>query len=212
MKYEAPPIRALAEEDATFRGIRALKAMTFGLSCLIRGSWLAWETGWVAAEAEHCECDEGLWGAEPERDSGNESDLGVHGLDAAVGQTVLDRGEDRGPVFQDRALQADERGDAAAAGPADPLLERVWRLVGGELEYEPEPFFQEVPAVQGRVGLRDPVELGLLMLGEVLGVLPQRVPGTLQAVAVNFSDPDAKSTRNLHGCKFRAEMTVSAGK
>lgn len=87
----------------------------------------------VGAEVEHREGDEGLRGAEPERDAGDESDLGVHGLDAPVGEVVLDGGEDRGAVFHDRALQADERGDAAAAGPADPVLERAGASVLGLL-------------------------------------------------------------------------------
>ncbi len=45
-----------------------------------------------------------------------------------VGEVLLDGGEDGGAVFHDRALQADESGDAAAAGPADPVFERA----GGE--------------------------------------------------------------------------------
>ena len=49
-------------------------------------------------------------------------DLGVDRLDAPDRRAVLDRGKDRGLVFDDPALQVDEGGDAAAAGPADPGL------------------------------------------------------------------------------------------
>src|SRR4051812_7581241 len=54
---------------------------------------------------------------------GDESDLGVDRLDPAVREAVLDRGEDRGLVFHDPALQVDECPDSAAAGPADPDVE-----------------------------------------------------------------------------------------
>jgi hypothetical protein len=64
----------------------------------------------------------GLGDLKTERDSGDEPDLGVDRLDAPVRQAVLDRGKDRGLVFDDPALQVDKGGDAAAAGPADPGL------------------------------------------------------------------------------------------
>lgn len=70
----------------------------------------------VAAEVEHGQGDEGVGGLEAEGDAGDEADLGVDRFDAAVGQAMLDRGEDRGLVFDDAALQVDEGGDAAAAG------------------------------------------------------------------------------------------------
>ena len=44
----------------------------------------------------------------------------------AVGQAVLGPGQDRGLVFHDPALQLHESIDPAAAGPADPLLQRSW--------------------------------------------------------------------------------------
>ena len=68
--------------------------------------------------------------------------------------------------------------DPAAAGPADPPVQglgvpRSW----ASLEDQPEAFFEQVGAVQPGVGLGDPGELGLLLVGEVLRVLPQRVAG-----------------------------------
>ena len=56
------------------------------LFCWIRGSGSAWEGGWVAAECEECEGDEGFGSVEAERDSGEESDLGVGRLDEGVGE------------------------------------------------------------------------------------------------------------------------------
>ena len=138
----------------------------------------------MAAEGEHGEGDQGVGDVEAERDAGDESDLGVDRFDPAVGQAVLDRGEDRGPVFHDPALQVDEGGDAAAAGPADPVVERRGCLGRVETEDQPEAFFEQVGPVQPGVGLGDPGELGLLLVGEVLRVLPQRVPGMLQRFGV----------------------------
>src|SRR5665811_95138 len=48
------------------------------------------------------------------------------------------------------------------------------------LEDHPQTLFEQVGAVELRVGGGDPGEFDLLVLGEVLGVLPQRVPGSLQ--------------------------------
>ena len=116
----------------------------------------------VAAEGEHREGDEGVGGSEAERDPGDQADLGVDRLDAPVGQAVLDRGEDRRLVFDDAALQVDERRDAAAAGPADPGLECLDGLVVGKLEDGSQAFFERVGAVQPGVGLGDPGQLGPL--------------------------------------------------
>ena len=60
---------------------------------------------------------------------------------------MLDRGEDRGLVLDDAALELNEGFDTAAAGTADPGLERLDGLVVGELEDQPEAFFEEVGAV-----------------------------------------------------------------
>ena len=74
----------------------------------------------MAAEAEHREGDQGVGCSESERDSGDESDLGIHRFDPAVGEAVLDRGEDRSPVLDDRFLQLHERGDPATARASAP--------------------------------------------------------------------------------------------
>ena len=57
----------------------------------------------MSAEAEHREGDQGVGGLEAERDPGDESNLGVDGLGASVGQAVFDRGEDPVTVRGDRA-------------------------------------------------------------------------------------------------------------
>lgn len=87
-------------------------------------------------------------------------------------------------MFHDSALQGDERGDAAAASPADPAVEHFF--AGGTLEHEchPQALVQQVGAVQARIGLGDPGRLLVLAVGEVLRVLPQRVAGVLECPGV----------------------------
>jgi hypothetical protein len=48
----------------------------------------------------------------------------------------------------------------------------------------PQTFLEQVGAMQGRVGLGDPRDLCLLVAAEPSRVLPQRVPGLDQLVAV----------------------------
>ena len=55
----------------------------------------------MAAEAEHGQSDEGVGGFEAEGDAGDEPDLGVDRFGAAVGQSVLDRGQVRRGVRDD---------------------------------------------------------------------------------------------------------------
>src|SRR5207244_621944 len=89
-----------------------------------------------------------------------------------------------GAVTNDFALQRDEDGDAAAAGPADPAVERVFAGLAFEREHQPQAFFEQVGAVQSRIAFGDPGELGLLTAGEVLRVLPQRVAGSFECLGV----------------------------
>ena len=119
----------------------------------------------MASEAEHGECDQGVGGFESERDAGDESDLRIHRLDTAVGEPVLDGGEDRGPVGHDASLQFHERGNPAPSGPPHPLVEGLGGLVVRQFEDHAQTFFQVVGPAQGGVGLHDPGELDLLFLG-----------------------------------------------
>lgn len=79
----------------------------------------------MTAKVEEREGDQGFGGLEPERDPGDQADLGVGRLDESVGQVVLDRGQDPGAVFDDALLQLHECRDPAAAGPADPPVQGV---------------------------------------------------------------------------------------
>ena len=67
-----------------------------------------------------------------------------------------------------------------APGPAEPGVQQLLAFFSLEPEYLAELLFEQVGPEQLVVDLRDPGELGLLPVGEVLGVLPQRVAGALE--------------------------------
>ena len=62
----------------------------------------------MAAEGEEGEGDEGFGSVEAEGDAGEEPDLGVGGLDEAVGETGVEGVVDRLSVFDDLAGELDE--------------------------------------------------------------------------------------------------------
>src|SRR6185312_892146 len=87
-----------------------------------------------------------------------------------------DGGEDLGAVANDATLQRNERFDAAAPCPGDPTVQCLAGLVGGQFEDRAQAFLEQVGAVEPWVGFGDPLHLHPLAVGEVLRVLPQRVP------------------------------------
>jgi len=93
---------------------------------------------------------------------------------------VLGRGEDPGVLVGDRPGELDGGSQAAAPGPLQPAVERLDGGVGREPVDLAELFCEQVGAEQRGVELLDPGELGLLAVGEVLGVLPEREPRALQ--------------------------------
>ena len=75
-------------------------------------------------------------------------------------------------------------GGFGMAGPGQPAGQGVLAGFPFEAEHVTQPFFEEVGAIEGRMGFRDPGELGCLADGQVIGVLPQRVAGTVEALGV----------------------------
>src|SRR3954449_215361 len=61
--------------------------------------------------------DEGAGGVEAEGAAGDQPNLGVDGLDASVGEAVLDRVDDPGALVGDRAGELDEGLEAASSCP-----------------------------------------------------------------------------------------------
>jgi len=68
-----------------------------------------------------------------ERSAGDQPDLGVDLLDPGVAQAVLDRGEDPGALFGDRAGELDEARQSAPSGPRQPAVQQPPGLRRGEL-------------------------------------------------------------------------------
>src|SRR2546427_10350736 len=144
----------------------------------------AWE-GWaVTTEAEHRERDQGLGGVEAEGTSGEQPDAGVDGLDQGVREAVLQGDQDGVDVVADGVAEALEGVDAGVPGPVQPELKEVNRLLEGKLEDEAEVLLQQVGTEQRLVDALDPVQLADLLVGEVLGVLPECPAGALELPCV----------------------------
>src|ERR1700694_5141897 len=93
-----------------------------------------------------------------------------------------DGGEDLRAVAHDATLERDEGFAGAAPCPGDPAAQCRAGFAGGEFEDCAQPFLEEVGAVEPRVVLGDPLQLHPLAVGEVLRVLPQRVPCASQCL------------------------------
>ncbi len=78
---------------------------------------------------------------------------------------MFDRGEDRGAVFDDAALEFHERGYAASSRLGDAFVEGFGGFVEGEFEDHSEALFEVVGAAEGGVGLDDRGELDVLFFG-----------------------------------------------
>ena len=116
--------------------------------------------------------------AEPS--AGDQPDLGVDLLDAGVRQPVSQRGLDPGALLGDRFCELDERLQAASSRPFQPTVEQLERLLDGDVVDLAQLLLEEVRAVDWCVQFLDERELRLLAAGQVLGVLPEREPGSLE--------------------------------
>src|SRR6266498_1903321 len=89
-------------------------------------------------------------------------------------------GLDGGPMLGDRPSEPDEGRDAAPPGPGQPRLQQHRRPYALEPEHQPKLLLEQVGAVQAIVDLGDPGKLAPLPAGQVLRVLPQRIPRALE--------------------------------
>ena len=116
---------------------------------------------------------------------------------------MLDRGEDRGPVFHDAASEFHERGDAATAGPADPFVECFACFIDRKFEDDAEAFFQVVGPAEGGVCLHNAGELDFLLRGENLRGLPKRIAGVLHPGGAGAIRARGVSFGGRPGCVWR---------
>ena len=104
-------------------------------------------------------------------------------------------------------------GDPAPAGPGDPSVEGFGGLVVGQFEDDAQAFFEVVGASEPRVGLHDPGELHLLLLGEIfagsssyadIGIIIMPMSGLCRVGVGAVLDPGRPGT-------IRAGRGVGAG-
>ncbi len=121
---------------------------------------------------------------------------------------MLDRGQDRRDVLNDRFLQFHEGRDPASAGAADPPVQGLFGLVDGHLKDQSQALFELVGAVEPRVGVGDPLQFGALLLGEVFRVLPQRVTGAVMPRARSVAGRGRASAGGLPGRRFSVARAI----
>lgn len=85
--------------------------------------WFPGQAEFDGAGGEHDQGEGGAGGVEPERASHDEAYPLVEALEAGVGQTEADRGEDPLAVFADGAPGLDERLEAGALHAGAPAVE-----------------------------------------------------------------------------------------
>ena len=124
---------------------------------------------------EHDERKRGLGGVEPVRAAGDEPDLVVERLGAALVDPEADRVEDPVAVFADRFAQADERLQAAAGQAGQRPVDEDRDVFEGEAGFEDaaDGFFERVGAPYLAAGGLESGERGGLSVGELLGRLEQ---------------------------------------
>ena len=93
---------------------------------------------------------------------------------------MSDRGLDPRSLLGDRARELHERRQPTPSGPRQPAVQESLCGRGRESVDLAELFFEQVRAVEPDVGLLDRGKLDGLAVGEVLGVLPDREPRTLE--------------------------------
>jgi len=117
---------------------------------------------------------------EPEGTAGEQSDAGVDRLDEGVGKPVLKGDEDGVDVVGDGVTEADEGVNAGTPCPLHPLFKEQDGVVEGQLKDESEVLLEQVGTEQWLVDALDPGQLADLLVGQVLGVLPERIARALQ--------------------------------
>jgi hypothetical protein len=104
---------------------------------------------------------------------------------------MVEGGVDGLAVSPDAAGQLDEHRDAAAARPGDPPVQGLLAFLAFDRKHMPQALFEQIGAIQAGIGFGDPGQLGGLAFGEVLGVLPQRIPGALEPPGPLMAGPGA---------------------
>ena len=105
--------------------------------------------------------------------------MGVGGLGQGVAQAVVEGVVDQRQEPLDGLGEGDELRDAAASGPGQPAGQQRPPAGALGLEGGAELLLEEVRPIQRVVDLRDARQGGLLVPGQIRGVLQQRPPAAL---------------------------------
>src|SRR6516225_7260406 len=132
-----------------------------------------WEVEGDGAAGEEDERECGLGAVKSVGAAGDEADLVVERLGAALVDPEPDRGEDPVAVFADRFAQPDERLQPAAGEAAEQPVDQDRDVLEGESGFEDaaDGFLECVGAPYLAAGGPDPGERGGLLVGELLGSL-----------------------------------------
>ena len=122
---------------------------------------------------EHDECERGLGRVKSVGPTDEETDFGVHSLDPAIVDSLLERVDDDPSALAHGVGHLHERGETAAQRPGDPAIEQFDSVLRREVAVEdgPELLFDLIGASDATTVAFESAELGLLSLGQVLGVL-----------------------------------------
>jgi len=143
-----------------------------------------WEVKGDGAAGEHDERECGLGGVKAVGAAGDEPDLVVECLGAALVDAEADRGEDPVAVFADRLAELDERLEPAAGEARQQPVDQDRDVLEGEpwLEDRADCFLERVGAPYLAACGFEPSERGGLLVGQVCRRFEQRPAGVLEAL------------------------------
>ena len=132
--------------------------------------------------------------------AGDEADLVVERLGAALVDAEADRGEDPVAVLADGCAEPDKRLEAAAGQAAEQPVDRHLDIVEVEAGFEDaaDGLFERVGAPHLAAGGLDPGEGGGLLVGQALGSLEQAPAGVLETLG-GLMVADERSSSNSRG-------------
>lgn len=113
--------------------------------------------------------------AETEGSTDDEFDLIIGGLGAGIGEAEPGSGNDSREVALDFLAQFLKHGDSAPLGPGHPFGKGTGDLIRASLEGQTQIFLEEVGPIEFGIGLGKKLQLGLLVIRQMLRVFEQGI-------------------------------------
>ena len=154
-----------------------------------------WQVKGDRPAGEHDERERGVGGVKAVRAAGDEPDLVVERLGAALVDLEADRVEDPVAVLADRFAEADEWLQAAAGQAGQQPVDQDRDVVEGEAGFEDaaDGFFERVGAPYLAAGGLEPGEGAGLLVGELAGALSSAQRASLKRLAASWSPRERSS-------------------